>query len=680
MAFNLSKQSQSLPVGDASDGVRDGLEDLIDSNEGDAVADALSTDEIIDRSQSEEERVILEQAQNLPIIDELQRLLADPEYAPFADAIVKQPGIYELVTSGDVEPLRAKLEEMQLGATADQFEIANDQAVTPDQLKPMFDRLKSIIEEKNRQEAAEQQRQQSLGLRASKQAQLMPPDPSNEESKGRFINLFLEPLMGYDGEKGSEDATSEKTKQNILKMVSPSFENDAVDALEAIQSLDRLSGHEKAIRYLGYVFDSFVAPGAWETQDMEQPVMSESNPKGIIKFNLSNYIDKDKKEASITKTAADQFGQAYVLYGPSEKRICPKLRGKNMGDVVSEQICRFHCLDGLVIDDHKTICGEALWRANAMDKFSREYVNEEGETVGGYLNKRFEINRNVPEENKMRLKPGETRKPRPPSMGNMESRMQDMRNKEGEARGYAPDTNTGEPFNWAKDVDQNNVEVDQTERDRRESAMGHQSVNYSEKPPTENNPKVSFNLQSYKTAKRDQLAKEIRQTHSNEERDQLAIEIQEEHDDTCKCSSQDVTKVFNLQRHAEGVNTPIVEDGAPIEPKEDTVKQDDHISRGDKDDHETKKERIRRRLKGDPKPETDDERIKRRLKGGFNLNDHKIAEEKGVTYKGKEYEYNPWAVCHTTVDKDKDPAKYERCVRHVKEDSEIEDSDSKKKT
>ena len=28
--------------------------------------------------------------------------------------------------------------------------------------------------------------------------------------------------------------------------------------------------------------------------------------------------------------------------------------------------------------------------------------------------------------------------------------------------------------------------------------------------------------------------------------------------------------------------------------------------------------------------------------------------------------YNPWAVCHTTVDKDKDPEKFERCVKEIK--------------
>lgn len=34
--------------------------------------------------------------------------------------------------------------------------------------------------------------------------------------------------------------------------------------------------------------------------------------------------------------------------------------------------------------------------------------------------------------------------------------------------------------------------------------------------------------------------------------------------------------------------------------------------------------------------------------------------------KKKKYDPNPWAVCHTTVDKDKNPEKYERCVKKVK--------------
>jgi hypothetical protein len=34
--------------------------------------------------------------------------------------------------------------------------------------------------------------------------------------------------------------------------------------------------------------------------------------------------------------------------------------------------------------------------------------------------------------------------------------------------------------------------------------------------------------------------------------------------------------------------------------------------------------------------------------------------------KAEDFNVNPWAVCHTTVDKDEDPEKYERCVQKVK--------------
>jgi hypothetical protein len=48
----------------------------------------------------------------------------------------------------------------------------------------------------------------------------------------------------------------------------------------------------------------------------------------------------------------------------------------------------------------------------------------------------------------------------------------------------------------------------------------------------------------------------------------------------------------------------------------------------------------------------------------------KTSEDAGscsvCTAKKKNKEDNPWAICHTTVDKDKDPEKYERCVKKVK--------------
>ena len=44
-----------------------------------------------------------------------------------------------------------------------------------------------------------------------------------------------------------------------------------------------------------------------------------------------------------------------------------------------------------------------------------------------------------------------------------------------------------------------------------------------------------------------------------------------------------------------------------------------------------------------------------------------IKTKKYAKRTGEDYDPNPWAVCHTTVDKDSDPDKYERCVKEVKE-------------
>jgi len=51
--------------------------------------------------------------------------------------------------------------------------------------------------------------------------------------------------------------------------------------------------------------------------------------------------------------------------------------------------------------------------------------------------------------------------------------------------------------------------------------------------------------------------------------------------------------------------------------------------------------------------------------------------EKKTTAKKKEYKYNPWAVCNSRIDKDKEPEKYERCVQKVKKQQEKKESSCK---
>lgn len=369
----------------------------------------------------------------------------------------------------------------------------------------LMDRVRSLSRqiEENRQ-LQDNNFNMQLSAFNLKKSQISPLHQTEDvvKAENNFVNQFLSPLLLFDGKQGENDAISMDARNNILDSVSPIAQEEVESIIESIQSTIENEG--QAAEELRKLYRNYIAPNTQEVS-----TMANKKPDGIIKFNLSDHVLNNK----MVKEAADHFGQYSLLYGPTEKRICPKLRGKGggysgSGDVVSEYICRHHCLDGIVIDDNKTVCGEALWRANSMDKQSREYVDKDGTPTGGYIEKRFEVNHNVPVENKMRLKPGETRKPRPASThGNYEARLQAMRQSEGQKRDYRPHTDDGDPFNWCTDVDQNNVEVTQAERDRREEASGHKTVQYSDKSNLENAPSQKigsgFNMRNHKVSQID---------------------------------------------------------------------------------------------------------------------------------------------------------------------------------
>lgn len=286
---------------------------------------------------------------------------------------------------------------------------------------------------------------------------------TTETNKGLFLDKYLDQLLNLNIDNKNSLVVEQSLMQEILSMVSPAAVEEAKSALKTVTELNSVTQRDEAAKILESIYNNWIAPKALQCED--NTVMSNSNKP--VKYNL-NVLNNQ------IKTASPHFGDSYFLYGPSEKRICPKLRGKNIGsDVVSEYTCRHHCLDGIVIDDNKTICGEALWRANVMDKYSRDYTDKDGNITGGYIEKRFEVNHNVDPENKMNLKPGQTRKERPPELGSLESRMQAMRQKEADKRNYKPEPNTGDPFVWDKDVDQNNVEQSKSTRDKREENSGH---------------------------------------------------------------------------------------------------------------------------------------------------------------------------------------------------------------
>ncbi|MFA5601110.1 MAG: hypothetical protein WDA06_11000 [Phenylobacterium sp.] len=152
---------------------------------------------------------------------------------------------------------------------------------------------------------------------------------------------------------------------------------------------------------------------------------------------------RSSKTFNLYKSAQAKSIENVVMYGPGQTRVDPFLR---------QPISDWHLVErnkgfGLVVDDIWNIDWEAIWRSTIMDKYSRAYRDTNGDWVGGYLQKRFEVDKWVPEENNIQLKPGQKRKEYDPARGNMEARLEDMRAKEADKRGYAP-ASEGKPFNW----------------------------------------------------------------------------------------------------------------------------------------------------------------------------------------------------------------------------------------
>ena len=162
----------------------------------------------------------------------------------------------------------------------------------------------------------------------------------------------------------------------------------------------------------------------------------------IIKKLAKEYVAKKATAFNLTKTAQHKTEENVILHGSQNKKFDPFYR-QNVSDwSIIERNKGF----GLVFDDITDIDYEAIWRGTVMDKYSRPYRDKEGNWVGGYINKRFEVDHNIPETNNYQLKPGQLRRATPPEYGSTESRLQAAR-AAGDIKG-GPEVDKTKPFNW----------------------------------------------------------------------------------------------------------------------------------------------------------------------------------------------------------------------------------------
>jgi len=169
-----------------------------------------------------------------------------------------------------------------------------------------------------------------------------------------------------------------------------------------------------------------------------------SNIEKEIKLAAEQDAKKNKKPFNLKLAQAKGLNNV-LMYGPEQVRY--------------DAFSRLPVSDWHIIERNKGFGGrvgdvwnydwEAFWRGNIMDKYSRPYKDADGNWVGGYLEKRFEVDHWIPEGNNYQLKPGQLRKPILPEYGLIEGRLESARSKSEYAEEHKPDSQ-GEPFDWTE--------------------------------------------------------------------------------------------------------------------------------------------------------------------------------------------------------------------------------------
>lgn len=326
-------------------------------------------------------------------------------------------------------------------------------------------------------EMAEEVMAKAKPFNLKKHAQMMPPDPFGADATPEGLGMEQD-LMGaddmsqqsenqWDSPEDLGDYLSQFESINHLSESNPHLVaavSDSDQAKESLNSWFENDNPEARSTYQMIVYQSLPEdmqnqqPGDLEGHNIpvrqtgfgNEASMSLHQYLNKISADIKDLAEKSVREAetktfNLKKVAQHHSDQNVIMWGPGQVRPDPFLRGQPVSD--------WHILErnkgfGGDIDGYWGVDWEAVWRGNIMDKYSRPYRDTEtGEWVGGYIHKRFEVDKNIPETNNMQLLPGERRKPIMPEYGNTESRLQAMRN-ENDGHLGREFNDTSKPKNW----------------------------------------------------------------------------------------------------------------------------------------------------------------------------------------------------------------------------------------
>lgn len=246
---------------------------------------------------------------------------------------------------------------------------------------------------------------------------------NREDMHDFLVSSFQE--SGGDPEKALDNAWNK-----IVKIMGDSDVSSQVkDGLQRFFSMDESDMDKDEGMSLSddiwNIYSSAVGPDVEPTMISESSsvidriiVSSRESIERISDYICENLINNEENE--FKKTAQHKSMDNIFYYGPESVSVSPFTNDIQSGIHRVEQNKGF----GLSLDDIKDLDYEAIWRQNIMDKYTQPYRDEKGNYVGGLINKRFEVNRNIDPINNMQLPPGVRRRPYVPELGSTEARME----------------------------------------------------------------------------------------------------------------------------------------------------------------------------------------------------------------------------------------------------------------
>lgn len=204
--------------------------------------------------------------------------------------------------------------------------------------------------------------------------------------------------------------------------------NEAISKFFDIIGAEDLSIKEGCVK----IFDNNLQKNRSEDkEDLNKEMLSDAkalyislSKYGITEIKKNGEVKMSKNHNKMKKEAQYRHPGPEITYNRETDNAYNGTPWRRDRDMMFGFIHRNPDMISFGDDPNMVYSGEALWRAYVMDKFYRDYKDENGKVVGGYINDRFHVfptagtpdNPDAPRDggNQMELANGErTRKPRP---------------------------------------------------------------------------------------------------------------------------------------------------------------------------------------------------------------------------------------------------------------------------